>query len=553
MPDILSISSPKIDVAVSDIAINYLNTLDFKNLPDLRKIVEDVFVNTQAAFAIRNQNVNKAAKWPIPNSLFPLQIALIISNCCPVCRVECGGNNSDEDKYPFAVYQHDGKNAGLYATSDSALDRLIRVCDHLISVHDIKEVKSHLKLLVPIRSQNENPDLIAVANGIFDFRTKTLLPFSPEHVFLSKSRVAYNPDAVNVVIHNDNDGTDWDVESWIKELFDDPELVDLTWEILSAIIRPYVRWNKMVLLYATDGCNGKGTLCQLLRNLCGSWVSIPMAQFGDRFGLASLMGALAVIVDENRVGSYLEESEELKAAITHNVVHIEKKGKDTVDYIFHGLIVQCVNQLDRTRDKSDSFYRRLLIVPFNKTFQNAERKYIKDDYLNRKDVLEYILYRVLHMDHYEFSEPRACKLALGVFKEANETVLQFANEMLPQCSWDLLPFGFLFDLYREWMRRNCPSSEVLSKNNFIDSVLKIVESNPEWTCRGRKTPVRPQGRMDWPEPLIDEYHLTGWGGAVSGYYTTKHLKSNYIGLIRVHPIGPPNQPSVGPIEPIPTN
>ena len=139
------------------------------------------------------------------------------------------------------------------------------------------------------------------------------------------------------------------------------------------------------------------------------------------------MGALAVFTDENSVGNYLEESEELKAAITHDVVHIEQKGKDIIDFIFHGLIVQCINQLDRTRDKSDSFYRRLLIVPFDKTFTGAERKYIKHDYLNRKDVLEYVLYRVLHMNHYEFSEPKACRMALGVFKEENETVLQFVK------------------------------------------------------------------------------------------------------------------------------
>lgn len=64
-------------------------------------------------------------------------------------------------------------------------------------------------------------NLIAVNNGIFDFDTKTLMPFTPDKVFTSKSRVDYNPNVKNVVIHNDEDGTDWDVESWMNTLSDE--------------------------------------------------------------------------------------------------------------------------------------------------------------------------------------------------------------------------------------------------------------------------------------------------------------------------------------------
>lgn len=87
-------------------------------------------------------------------------------------------------------------------------------------------------------------NLIAVNNGIFDFDTKTLMPFTPDKVFTSKSRVDYNPNAKNVVIHNDEDGTDWDVESWMNTLSDDKGVVTIPWQILGAIIRPNVSWNK---------------------------------------------------------------------------------------------------------------------------------------------------------------------------------------------------------------------------------------------------------------------------------------------------------------------
>ena len=79
----------------------------------------------------------------------------------------------------------------------------------------------------------------------------------------------YNPNAKNPVIHNPDDGTDWDVESWMADLSDDPEIVNVLWKILGAVIRPNVAWGKAAWLYSESGNNGKGTLCQLMRALCG--------------------------------------------------------------------------------------------------------------------------------------------------------------------------------------------------------------------------------------------------------------------------------------------
>ena len=51
-------------------------------------------------------------------------------------------------------------------------------------------------------------------------------------------------------------------------------------------------------------------------------------------------------------------------------------------------MVQCLSHC--IKDRSDSFYRIQSFVPFVKSFTGAERKYIKNDYLERKEVLEYV-------------------------------------------------------------------------------------------------------------------------------------------------------------------
>jgi len=379
--------------------------------------------------------------------------------------------------------------------------------------------------------------LIAVNNGIFDYGTKTLLPFTPENVFLTKSTIDYNPNASNINIHNNDDSTDWDIESWMTDLSDDPEIVELLWQVVGAIIRPYVSWDKVACFYAESGSNGKGTLCELMRNLCGkkNHASIPFSAFEKQFMLQQLPFISAIITDENDVKGFNTVGASLKAVITGDGVQINIKYKTPITYHFKGLMVQCVNDLPRFTDKSESLYRRFLMIPFDKCFTGSERKYIKSDYLARQEVLEYVLHKVLHMDYYELSEPDACISLLDTSKSFNDPVRQFIEEVLNELVWSLIPNQFLYDLYRAWFRKNSPSGRCQSKSTFLKDVKNLLGSHLEWVVTDSSVPTR--NHMDKPEMLIMEYSLTDW---MNPYYKgndvnkicTPVTKKSYSGLLR---------------------
>lgn len=202
-------------------------------------------------------------------------------------------------------------------------------------------------------------------------------------------------------------------------------------------------------------------------------------------------------------------------------------------------MVQCLNEMPRIKDKSDSFYRRQLFIPFTKCFTGAERKYIKQDYLKRKDVLEYVLWKVLNMDYYELPIPKACQLALEEYKEFNDPLRQFVNEIFPELQWDLLPFQFLYDLYVSWYRKTVGNREVLGRQTFMKSLLLLVEQLPDWKCEDKTKSISSVGKMNRPEPLIDEYDLKDWMNPMymSSADVSKKciplLKVNYRGIVRV--------------------
>ena len=234
----------------------------------------------------------------------------------------------NNDNFSLAVYRDDESVKGIYDTSDSAIFYYIRKISPLADTKQIKQIISHIETYAPVRFRNNDKDLVAVNNGIFDYKEKVLLDFDPKYVFLSKSRVDFNSDAklINITMP---DGEVWNIESWFETLSDDPEVVNSLWEITSAILRPCVDWNKAVFLLSPIGNNGKGTFCVLLRNLLGpnSSASIPITNFSKDFMLTPLMKANAVICDENDVGGYLENAGYFKLAVTKDPMRINIKNK----------------------------------------------------------------------------------------------------------------------------------------------------------------------------------------------------------------------------------
>lgn len=510
-------------------------------LSDPQYVEGTILQNIQNEITLVNA-AKSGSKWKALDELLPVQIAEIIAASYPVVRIMTGGISSDSDYDLLAIYQEDGDDEGIYMVSDEVFRKLARKYNYSLSMKQFDEMMNALRDMVPRVQPCREPNLIAVNNGIFDFDTKTLMPFSKEYVFMSKSRVDYNPNATNITIHNDEDGTDWDIESWMSTLSDDEDVVETLWQVLGAIIRPNVPWGKSAWFYSESGNNGKGTLCSLMRNLCGegTYCSISLSDFSKDFMLEPLTHSSAIIVDENDVGTYIDRAANLKAVVTGDVIQINRKFKQPIAYQFRGFMVQCLNEMPRIKDKSDSFFRRQLFIPFTKCFTGAERKYIKQDYLKRKEVLEYVMFKVLNMDYYELSTPEVCKEALAEYKTFNDPTRQFLDEILPQLQWDLVPFTFLRDLYAAWYKKNISSTRdgMKSMQVLTKDIVNLLKEYPEWECEDPRKNIRPGNKMDKPEWMIDEYKLEDWysqtyKGPDRAKKCCTSLKSYYRGIVRV--------------------
>lgn len=510
------------DMVVMEQLEAFLEDLD--TTTPLLELGADLLSATNSAInSINSQRTKDEPKIKTLSALLPVQVAGIIQKTNHIIRIDYSKYGSDRESSPLAMYVADGPGAGIYTTEVELIARIIKEIAPSQGIRFKDEVVAILKMEAPQKQRESNENLIPLNNAIYDYRHKILMDFDPEYIFISKSNVDYNPSATDKVIKNP-DGTDWTFLSWLDELSDEPEFSTLILQILGACLRSNCSWNKAAFLYSTVGMNGKGTVAELARNLLGhqSSASIPLADMGKDFSLDALRYASAIIVDENDVGTYIDKAANLKAIITGDALAVNAKFKPIMSVSFKGMMIQCLNALPKVKDKSNSLLRRMIFLPFTKSFVGQEKKYIKDDYLKRPEVLEFVVKYVLEdlPDYYEIIEPEFTKHALEEFRESNDPVIEFINDFNELATWDMISWQWLYKFFQGWCKEygTDMSGKNLKSSDFKKSIKTLIDYGQleGWEYRDSKDGDSPfytsNSNLDEPEPLLYEYKVTDlWG------------------------------------------
>lgn len=513
------------------------------SIDDLSNAELNSRVYAQTKTRIERYNALKAPgirKFIDPLDTHYSQVVLMMLHRYRVIHIQ-EGDLSSEDKDLLAVYQTEGDHRGIYLTGEGAIEDLLLDFNMGLTLTELRNAMRLVRKMVPHIRVNDDRDLVALNNGIFNYQTKELLEFDPEIILKSKSRVNFN-EITTLPILQGPQGEVFDFDKWLLDLFDDDsELAELIYQVMGAILRNKVSWHKGIFFYSEVGNNGKGTLVELLRNLVGqgSWMSLSLDRMGQDFMLESLPRVSAIITDENDVGYFIDKAANVKALITGDALTVNRKGLRAVTTRFEGLMVQCLNELPRVKDKTGSFLRRLLFIPFAKTFTGKEKKWIKEEMMSNTELLEALVYKVLVQlpTYYELDPGLKSLEVLEEFEIANNPVKDFWEEMKGQFVWDLVPNGFLYDLFKSWFRQMNPSGVVLSNQVFQKGLRNILLTDDLWVDKTQVSPSWTGTAMDAPEFLISEYDLSNWKnptyqGSDISKVCTPVKKPSYRGIVR---------------------
>lgn len=490
-----------------------LARIDDENMPDPILVTREVIAQTNTLIKSHNSTSERGDRFRSATELHFTQLAQIVLTMETVKLLSPNRSFDPALDRPM-IWDPD---AGIYRVGHEALFSVAQKYAPSFTSAALREFARVVSSGVERVMEYRGTEWIPVANGDFNYLTKQLHPYSADRTFLNRPPHDYREAPANPVLTHE-DGTSWDVESWMLEMAcGDEELCELLWQVIAAAARSNHPWDKAIALYDKNGLNGKGTLLKLIRELVGDAnnLSAGIASLGQPTTLQSIFGKRIITSDENDVNAFIRSAEVIKTLITREPIFINPKYEKPYNYTFPGLMIHCLNELLVTADKTESFWRRWVMVPLKAQFKGRQRKYIKGDYVGRPEVLEYVLHRVLHMDFDSFSETEATRALLGEAKLHNDPLRAFWDEHKYSFHWTMLPLEFLYDIYKPWRERNNPAGQSISRKNFDEGIRTAVNGDHEsgWIDHGKGKTKRPGLQMSQHEPLTDGVEAgSKWSG-----------------------------------------
>ena len=267
-----------------------------------------------------------------------------------------------------------------------------------------------------------NKEAIAFKNGLLvttQAGAAVLEKHDPDFFTLSKLPYDYDPDAK--------------CPRWLKFLDEvmeeDAERIKLLQQWSKYILGNNIKEHVFLLLVGNSG-TGKSTFISLIHHLVGieNVANVPLARFGDRFSLSSLVGKKLNTFAETSKEISRQEEEKLKAYSTGDRQMFERKNKDVFFSFPTAKLVFATNELPQFHDKTDALWDRMRYVPFNVKFRDTSKqdKDLKDklfnelsgifNWANSADISNGII------------NPKPCKDAVSQYKRDSNPVRAFLEE-----------------------------------------------------------------------------------------------------------------------------
>lgn len=438
----------------------------------------------------------RALGWTRPKAISPVQAALLVfeyEHIRMVCTKETVNDPNAEGV--LAMYIPDGVNAGIYR--EIGKGQVDEWCSEIAGAVNMRGKEEFVKKIQDLASRDkyrvcecEDDNLIFMANGIFDYEEKTLNAFDPEIVALRKSDTALPASEPNEPVHIKPDGTMITFWEWLDSLAPYEGGRDLLVKLAGASLRNRHNWRVLVTLFNKTGHNGKSTFLELLKALVGysgvmtsDLATLAGSAEGGRFGLANIVGKALVTCEDSDSGAYLKGNSRLKSIISHDPISVERKNKTAFDYTPHVLIVAAANDIVKTKDKGQAWRDRNLYVPFTGQFIGTnEDPTIRSQWVVSDEFCEYMAYQALVKwdAYYKLPEPVEALMLKDEWIRDNDPVVDFYEEEIRNHYASFIPSAYAWDMYREWLREERPSTPLPTKMSFSAHFIEVASSGDEW-------------------------------------------------------------------------
>lgn len=340
------------------------------------------------------------------------------------------------------------------------------------------EAKYYPTLLrdLPVIDQfDAEPDIINVQNGLFNIRTMKLKPHTAEFVSRIQIPIEYNPEASCLRF-----------KQYLDEVFEgDEHRILLIQEILGYGFLKDIKIQK-AFIFLGSGANGKSVLSEVMHRLYGreNVSNTSLKRLTGNFGMQDLPGKLMNISSENQLNGDFN-TENFKALTAGDTLQVERKYADAFSTRIIAKTVILLNSMMDSSDTTNGFYRRLLIVPFNRKFhelkQNEERKpgiyYMDPDLIDKlaselSGILNFALEGLqrLRLNDFQLTASLSCSDALQQYIATQNPISEFVEDVIVGAPGERILRPDLTRIYKEWLSKSGISGATTNSQKVLTAI-----------------------------------------------------------------------------------
>ena len=316
---------------------------------------------------------------------------------------------------------------GVYVPGSLAIERAMLQEISSLTDNQRKEVLKYLNVICIEEKQQDDLNLIAFQNGIYNIGTNSLEQFSPDIIITNKIPWNYNPDAKSDL-----------VDTVLNRLScNDKEIRYSLEEVAGACLyrSATIGGGKCAVLVG-DKHNGKSTYLHMVQSMLGSenYSAVDMGDLKDRFSTIMMFGKLANIGDDIS-SEYIADTSILKKMVTGEVIKAEQKGSPAINFTPYAMHIYSANDIPHMKDRTGAMQRRLLLIPLNGKFTADSPDYdpaIRYK-LGQPEHMEYFIQCALDglanlLKNKAFRIPAQVQKKLAEYEVENNPILSFVEE-----------------------------------------------------------------------------------------------------------------------------
>jgi putative DNA primase/helicase len=281
------------------------------------------------------------------------------------------------------------------------------------------------------------------------------------------------------------------IDTFLKTVVPE-DAIPVVEEYVGYCLIPTMRYEKSLVLHG-EGGNGKGTLIAIIIKMLGD-KNVANVSFQalteNRFATAQLFGKMANLHADipNKV---IEDTAQFKEITSGDMIQAEEKHKNPFSFRNRAKLIYSANEPPSSKDNTEGFHRKLLMVPFPTKFNNGKLRAS----LFTPENLSGLLLRALQGLHRlqkqgDFTKSATVSASLAEYRNQSDTAAHFLDENCSFHESDMTGKQALYDAYRnfcsQWGNYSLSQGKFNTRLRALHPEIKEYRQNGQRSWRGIK-------------------------------------------------------------------